>query len=162
MVIIHFITPVLASATNSRKVCFAVLRGPVKTISLFFIMSCFFLLNSCSNRTNSNESLIPKTNEPSNIRLKNDSDHAFENVKVVFPSQEENFGNIESGEVTGYREVKIAYSYAYVEIFIENEKFVLQPIDYVGETTLGQGKFTYVLNVNLDERSVVLNLLEDK
>ena len=45
-----------------------------------------------------------KTNEASNIRLKNDSDHDFENVKIIFPSREENFENIKKGEVTSLSE----------------------------------------------------------
>ena len=134
----------------------------MKTLSLFLIISCFFVLNNCSNRTDSNESLMTEANESSNIRVKNDSDLDYENVKVSFPSQEENYGNIEKGTVTAYRDVKIAYSYAYIEIFIESEKFVLQPIDYVGETSLGKGKFTYVLKVDLEGKSVILNLVEDK
>jgi len=132
----------------------------MKTISALLIIS-FFILTYCTKTTNSNESLMRKTNEASNIRLKNDSDHDFENVKVIFPSREENFENLKKGEVTSYRSIKIAYKYAYIELFVENEKFVLQPIDYVGETPLGKGHFTYVLRINFEERSLNLTFKED-
>jgi len=44
-----------------------------------------------------------------------------------------------------YRQVALAYGYAYVSAMVDGEKRVLQPIDYVGEEPLAPGDYTYVL-----------------
>ena len=40
-------------------------------------------------------------------------------------------------------------------------KFIIQPIDFVGETPLGSGKFTYVLEV-IDFENRILNIKTSK
>ena len=87
------------------------------------------------------------------IRLVNRSDVPLENVVVEFPSGTERFGTIPPRGATDYRQVERAYGYAYVEATIEGQPAVLQPIDYVGESLLGTGQFTYALTYNKDANS---------
>jgi hypothetical protein len=72
----------------------------------------------------------------------------MENVRVEFPSQTEVYGAIPPNGVTGYRVIKKAYRYAYIEAVVGGEPAVIQPIDYVGERELKAGKYTYVLTIN--------------
>jgi heat shock protein HslJ len=51
-----------------------------------------------------------------------------------------------------------AYSYAYVKVTAGGDEFVLQPIDYVGESLLAPGEYTYVLDVA--EQQLLLTLVE--
>jgi hypothetical protein len=76
----------------------------------------------------------------------NSSDYDFCNV-VINLSEGRNHGEIKSGENTCYREYDKAYRYAYVSLTIDGEDLVVQPIDYVGETPLGIGYFTYHLEI---------------
>ena len=50
--------------------------------------------------------------------------------------------------MTCYRSFDTAYNYAYIQIFIDDKEFKLQPIDYVGEQPLGIGNFTYLLDIS--------------
>ena len=70
---------------------------------------------------------------------------------VVSRTNEEgvNHGEIKSNENSCYHTYDIAYRYAYVSLVIDGEDLVLQPIDYVGETPLGVGYFTYHLDVEV-------------
>ena len=82
-----------------------------------------------------------------NIRIVNGSKFDFCNV-VLNPSDGNvNYGIIEKGAATCYRTFEKAFNYAFVTLDIGDKTFTLQPIDFVGEPTLGTGNFTYTLNV---------------
>ena len=99
--------------------------------------------------------------EPTQIRVANHSSRDFDRVLIGFPSQQEEYGRIASGGVSVYRAVAEAYRYAYVEVQVDTSRLVLQPIDYVGESLLGPGRFTYVLSLGSSGRDLVLNLERD-
>ena len=81
-----------------------------------------------------------------NIRVFNNSEYDLCNV-VISIDESRNHGEIKSGENTCYRGYDKAYRYAYVSLMIDGEDLVIQPKDYVGETPLGIGYFTYYLDV---------------
>lgn len=72
----------------------------------------------------------------------------MEDVTVRFPEQEVTYGDIAPGENSSYTDISKAYRYAYVEAIAGDKKVVLQPIDYVGESYLEEGKYTYVLDIH--------------
>jgi len=82
-----------------------------------------------------------------NIRIKNNSGYEFCNVMLNPFNSSTNYGKIKKGKITCYRVFETAYSYAYVNLFINDEEYIIQPIDYVGEQPLAQGYFTYSIAV---------------
>ena len=58
--------------------------------------------------------------------------------------------DVSSGSFSEYLEYETAYEYAYIQIKSGTESYVLQPIDFVGETPLEIGFYTYVLDVSED------------
>ncbi len=90
-----------------------------------------------------------KNDEAINIRLSNVSIYNFENIVVNTSTNSTgimNYDNLASGQFSEYKEFEIAYRYAYVELTIEGEIYKFQPVDYVGETPLDGGNYTYELN----------------
>jgi hypothetical protein len=87
------------------------------------------------------------TNAGPEIRVENASQSDFSSVRVVFPSEDVSYGALPAGATSEYESVAEAYRYAYVEVMIGERRVVLQPIDYVGETLLGPGRYTYALDV---------------
>ena len=82
------------------------------------------------------------------IRMKNASPYQFETVYVNTSGGENNYGPLAAGKSTPYLgNYTKAYRYAYVRVIIGGQEFVLQPIDYVGETPLTEGNYTYVIGV---------------
>lgn len=81
------------------------------------------------------------------IRVVNNSPFAFDEVEVNFSSQNESYGSLSVGGATGYRSVRLAYRYAYVRVRSGNKTVVQQPIDYVGETPLAPGRYSYVIEL---------------
>lgn len=79
--------------------------------------------------------------EPSNIRLLNSSGTDFSNVFAGI----EDYGEVLNGDSTEYREWSIAFRIARVVAQTPLGEFTIQPIDFVGETPLGAGNFTYEL-----------------
>lgn len=97
------------------------------------------------------------------IRVANNSSLPFARVEVVFPEPETevDYGSIGAHAVSQYVRVETAYRYAYVEVQVGGEVLKIQPIDYVGETPLGPGFYTYLLNVTVDGH-LTLEFREDR
>lgn len=95
----------------------------------------------------------PAPTEPSesvNIRVSNESSFAFSDVDVVFPQDSVDYGTVAAHGVSEYRRVAQAYSYALIIVQVGGEELRLQPVDYVGETELPAGRYTYALNVTIE------------
>ena len=80
---------------------------------------------------------------PSEIRVRNGSNVEFKNVIVG----DKKYGDIKPGATTDYQRWRLAYRYSFVSLTAASEPLKIQPIDYFGETPLGEGKFTYVLTM---------------
>ena len=96
------------------------------------------------------------------VRIQNTSQLNFQSVAVGFPDQLEQYGALSRGALSGYRKVTSAYRYAYIEVRVNGEKFELRPKDYVGETLLPNGQFTYALDLDPKLKSINLTLIESK
>ncbi len=107
---------------------------------LILIISISTLI-SCSSDDDNNTSEL-------NIRLSNVSQYDFQNIVVNTTTGNTNFENISSQQMTNYKTFETAYRYAFVELEIEGETYTLQPIDYVGETPLENGNYTYQIDAN--------------
>ncbi|MBP0905720.1 hypothetical protein ACFSKN_15855 [Mariniflexile gromovii] len=83
-----------------------------------------------------------------NIRLSNVSQYNFKNIVVNTSTGNTNFENMSSQETTNYKAFETAYRYAFVELEIDGKTYTLQPIDYVGETPLKNGNYTYQIDAN--------------
>ncbi|MCX2743262.1 hypothetical protein OO013_05265 [Mangrovivirga sp. M17] len=93
--------------------------------------------------------ILPACNEDEspetvNIRLKNTSKYDYTNI-VVYDTK---FQDLNSGNTSEYHQFDIAYRYAFVELEINGNVYTIQPIDYVGETPLKNGFYTYNIGAN--------------
>ncbi len=93
-----------------------------------------------------------------NIRVKNTSEINFDQVQVG--DAEELHLNIAPDDYSEYFQYETAYTYAYVQIISGGETYTLQPIDFVGETPLPPGFYTYELDV-LEDGNVDLKFTID-
>ena len=82
------------------------------------------------------------------IRLSNASKFNFENVIVNTSTGNVNFENISPGQTTTYKIFEQAYAYAFIELQIDGKTYTIQPLDYVGETPLEKGNYTYQITAN--------------
>lgn len=105
-------------------------------------------------------SLLPGGGGDVEIRIQNASSFPFQRVDVVFPEDQVSYGSIPANSTSDYRGVSRAYRYAYIEVEIAGEELRIQPIDYVGESLLDSGRYTYVLNVTV-EGHLTLDFRED-
>ena len=84
------------------------------------------------------------------IRIENTSKFTYKDIKVKLDEERE-YGNLSSGEKSAYQSFSRAYRYAYVELNINGKRYIIQPIDFVGEEELKEGKYTY--QITADESS---------
>ena len=77
--------------------------------------------------------------EASIVRVANGTGLPLQNVRLnnIF------FGDVPVDGVSGYQTLKLSYRYAALSLDVEGKKFKMVPDDYVGETPLGKGIFTY-------------------
>ena len=78
-----------------------------------------------------------------NIRVKNNNDFNYETVTVS--GADSPYENVAAGKTSEYKTFEEAFQYASIVIQAEGQTYVLQPIDFVGETPLGMGFYTYQL-----------------
>jgi hypothetical protein len=111
----------------------------MKNSLIVFIL--LFSIFACSDKE-------PQPATGVNIRLKNTSIYDYTDVYINTNGGEFNYGNIKSNESTAYYEFQSAYSYAYVQLKVANNLYVIQPIDYFGEEHLEKGNYTYEIGAN--------------
>ena len=96
------------------------------------------------------------------IRVRNTSATRLENVRVQSGgSGDETFGDIPAGAATAYREMSGAYHYGWIRARAEMQDVELRPVDYVGETPLGAGRYTYALDLIGTPPALALEFIED-
>jgi len=83
-----------------------------------------------------------------NIRIKNNNSFTYDQVQVG--AIENIHQNVAGGDFSDYLEYERAYRYAYIEIDTMGTSHVLQPFDFVGETELGPGFYTYELQIDAE------------
>jgi len=101
------------------------------------------------------------TDEGTHVRLRNSSTFEFTAVTFTPGTAELTFPRIAAGDVTAYIPVANAYRYGYLDLLVDGEHRRLQPIDYVGESFIGDGQFTYVITIDAATRNPSVTLVED-
>jgi len=92
------------------------------------------------------------------IRVKNTSSITYDTIQVG--GDEMVHTNIAAGNYSEYLIYESAYRYAFINIISADESYVLQPIDFVGETPLPLGFYTYEIGLDA-EGNVTLNFVID-
>ena len=119
-----------------------------KLVALGLVVS--ILLIACNDRDDDLEYV--------NLRIKNNSSFVFDTV-LVGTAMDPHL-NVDPGSYSVYFEYEVAYRYAYIEINSGEETFILQPIDFVGETPLPFGFYTYELDLT-ESGEVLLDFVVD-
>ena len=95
------------------------------------------------------------------IRLRNASTFELTNVTFAPGTPRLEYDRIAPGADTDYRSVEGAYRYGYLDVLVDGERRQLQPIDYVGESEIGDGEFTYVITIDAATRYPSIELRRD-
>jgi hypothetical protein len=107
--------------------------------NLFTLFLTVFLITSCTE-DNSPEGVL--------IRVENGSAVDFKDILISSGSIPIEFGDISAGQRSDYKEFESAYRYGFVSLLVNGKELRIQPYDYVGETPLSKGYYTYKLNLD--------------
>jgi len=110
--------------------------------NLLVLFFALFLMTSCTD-DNTPEGVL--------IRVENSSSVDFKNILISSGSASVEFGNISAGQRSNYKEFESAYRYGFVSLIANGKELRIQPIDYVGETQLTNGYYTYKLDLNASD-----------
>lgn len=108
---------------------------------IFYLFIIVLTLFGCSSNETENQNDLQ-------IRISNVSEFNYDNIKVSTTGEIVDFGNLNASSKSEYKVFDSAYRYAFVEFQINGETYTLQPIDYVGETPLENGNYTYQIDAN--------------
>jgi hypothetical protein len=81
------------------------------------------------------------------IRVRNASQSQFADIFINTSGGENKYSPVAAGQKSDYKAFTKAYKYAYVKLTTQGQSLVIHPIDYVGETPLKPGYYTYALDV---------------
>ncbi len=95
------------------------------------------------------------------LRVANESSVAFDRTFVHLPDDPIEFGPLAANQSSDYVRVTTAYRYAYIKVEVDGVDYVLQPIDYVGESTLGPGKYTYAVEPSATPGFLIFTFRQD-
>lgn len=130
----------------------------MKNLFVSISICCLLVLTNC---TKANKTII---NGGVQIRLENASNFTYKDI-LVQTNQDHTFANLSSGDISEYQQFEMAYKYAYIEITIDGFQYKIQPIDFIGETLLEEGFYTYKIDANSNVYEVYdrlkLDFLED-
>lgn len=107
--------------------------NPFQLFFMLLLLASMVLYSACNN-------------EDVQIRIDNQTGSDFVSVLVNSNGNENTYGSLPDGEQSEYKVYPQAYRYGYVEaITTTDDTLIVQPIDYVGESPLDEGKYTYKL-----------------
>jgi hypothetical protein len=125
----------------------------MKNSILLSFITLFFLIG-CSKK----EEVTPTEVE---IRIKNMSNLSYTGITVSTGGGQQVYDTLNANEKSNYKKYLFCYRYGFVQLKIDGKLYTLQPIDYVGETKLETGKFTYEIDANTSNNSLSLNFVKD-
>lgn len=123
---------------------------------VLLLILALMVMTGCSNDDEANSDL--------RIRLSNVSSFDFKNITVNTSIENVCFDDLAAGQTSDYKTFQLAYRYAFIELEINGKVYTIQPVDYVGETQLESGDYTYQLNANDSEErygKLSINLVEE-
>lgn len=85
------------------------------------------------------------------IRVKNASSYTIENLRIATGGGDFTYETLIPGQVSDYKLYDFSYNYFFVSFSIDTNSFVQQPIDYVGESRIKNGKYTYNIAIETFE-----------
>lgn len=97
------------------------------------------------------------------VRVENRSTLVFDEVRYWAANNELTYTDLGAGSASPYVEASGAYGYTTTMVVVGSDTLRLQVIDYVGETPLADGRYTYVLDVlgEAGSRSLTQELRRD-
>jgi hypothetical protein len=92
------------------------------------------------------------------LRIENQCNLKIDSVAVISPGGKQVYYTINNGEKSGYKSYSFIYNYAYIKLYSGSEYKVVQPIDYVGETKIETGRYTYRLFMGVNGAATYLSV----
>lgn len=85
------------------------------------------------------------------LRIQNTGNVDFQSVRISFTGQDVHYGELAAGQFSDYQLFEEAYHYGFIAVEAEEKVFSLVPVDYVGESPLKPGQYTYELKIEGDD-----------
>ncbi|GGG10690.1 hypothetical protein GCM10011344_09210 [Dokdonia pacifica] len=85
------------------------------------------------------------------IRLANISEFDYTNITI---RNGISYEDLEAGEVSEYQTFESSYSYMFVQLVANQDTLFIQPIDFVGESLIRGGNYTYEIEANFENNDL--------
>ncbi|MCA6074065.1 hypothetical protein [Fulvivirga sedimenti] len=121
-------------------------------LNFSLLLAVLLALTSCNDDDAPGEPGIVR------LRVSNHSPVKFDQVYVNTGGGEHDYGVLAPGSTSDYITFQYVYRYAYVKVVAGDKTYVIQPIDYVGETKYFVGSYTYILDIIEPESMYGLSL----
>lgn len=126
----------------------------MKTIYFLAIIMLPAIVSCSKETTTEKEGVV--------LRIENLTSAKLDSVVVINPAGRQVYYDISAGLKTDYKAFDYIYNYAYIKAYYNNTTAIMQPIDYVGETKIENGKYTYRLSIISNAVSNYVNVQNQK
>lgn len=122
----------------------------IKFVKFVVLLVTFSTINNCAR--------IKNKNVPVQIRILNNTEYDFTNLKI----RDSILGELKSGDYSEYVRFSYGYSYDHVYFKIKEDEFEQIPADFVGERKLKSGSYSYAISIDsYEERLFLIELIKD-
>lgn len=126
-----------------------------KIITYLALFLTVFTMHSCKDGAGTTSGLIY-------VRVKNNTALRMQSIVVNTGYSEVRLEEANAGRYTKYGLVNGAYPSAMIQMKIQGEPFMVQPIDQVGEESLPEGNYTYEVSmVSFDDHLLSVRLIRE-
>ncbi len=129
----------------------------MKTLVIYFwVSTSVIFFTSCKK-----SKPIPPVNNEVEIRVKNTAPWIFYDCTVNPNGSAYNYGDVRIDSLSAYKTFFKAYRYAPIVLTMNGKIYSIIPIDYISETPLVHGKYTYKLTYSATDDRLNIELIKD-
>ncbi|MGB4844762.1 MAG: hypothetical protein WBP16_09875 [Ferruginibacter sp.] len=154
-------TIIFFSAEGSIFVFKVVIYSMKKMLTAAIVIATLLMINSCKKSK--------PTYSDTQVRILNTTSWVFYDFTVDPQGTLSNtpgplaynYGQINTGSASDYHKFDRVYKYAWVNLTMNGKVYWIRPFDYIGETELAFGRFTYKMLYDASSDRVSIALVQD-
>ncbi len=118
------------------------------------LLAVAVMMTSCTKEASEQKGVV--------LRIENLTPDKLDSVVVINPAGRQVYYDIITNAKTEYKSFEYIYNYAYIKAYYNSKVAIMQPIDYIGEIKIENGKYTYRLSIVRNSSSNYVSVQNQK
>ena len=135
-------------------------KYPFPALLGMLLVVSFFI--SCEEEVETEPNYVDPNLNDVEIAVENKSAFTIDSVFINTSGGENLYGTVGRNKTSEYKSYRFSYSYFYTRFKVGNKEFINQPIDYVGEERIDNGKYVFEISDIDTTQQIFKYLLESE